>query len=404
MKRILALVCALALLFSASEAVAQSGPPQPLPASVLVGFTAMSVTSTSSRFAYTSVTSPFNAITIYNAGTKDAYIQQGDVTAVATTSNARVPAGAAVTIWASGAYLAAITGGSDTTTLYVYQANGPIDFTASGSSSGGGGAITGNVGVLNTSAAQIDPATSQRQDTGNTSLGTIATNTAGVATAANQTTGNTSAATTATNTGTTATNTGTIAGAVTSSVMQSNTKQVNGVTTQASAGAVGTGSQRIAVGQDTTTIAGSAPGTAGSASTNVLTIQGIAGGTVVPTAAAATTAGGAVATGCNAIVPSNTTGVLCGSAGAHQVYHFSLFNNSATVAYLKMYDKATAPTCGTDTPTSRRMIPANGGIETDVSTGAPFTLGVGYCVTTGIADNDTGAPAATTYLVNIYYK
>lgn len=55
-----------------------------------------------------------------------------------------------------------------------------------------------------------------------------------------------------------------------------NTAQVNGVTTLAGAGAVGTGSQRVAVGQDTTTIAGSAPGTAGTASANVLSVQGIA--------------------------------------------------------------------------------------------------------------------------------
>jgi hypothetical protein len=78
------------------------------------------------------------------------------------------------------------------------------------------------------------------------------------------------------NLATTATNTGTIAGAVTSSVMQENLKQVNGVTTLAGAGATGTGSQRETVAQDTTTIAGSAPGTAGSASANVMTVQGIA--------------------------------------------------------------------------------------------------------------------------------
>lgn len=69
-------------------------------------------------------------------------------------------------------------------------------------------------------------------------------------------------------------NLATIAGAVTSSVVQSNTKQVNGATTQAGAGAVGTGSQRVAVAQDATTVAGSAPGTAGTPSTNVLTVQG----------------------------------------------------------------------------------------------------------------------------------
>lgn len=54
-------------------------------------------------------------------------------------------------------------------------------------------------------------------------------------------------------------NLATIAGAVTSSVVQSNTKQVNGVTTLAGAGATGTGSQRVTVAQDTTTLAGSAP-------------------------------------------------------------------------------------------------------------------------------------------------
>jgi hypothetical protein len=71
-------------------------------------------------------------------------------------------------------------------------------------------------------------------------------------------------------------NLATLAGAVTASVVQSNAKQVNGVTTLAGAGATGTGSQRVTAAQDTTTIAGSAPGTAGSASTNVVTVQGIA--------------------------------------------------------------------------------------------------------------------------------
>lgn len=49
---------------------------------------------------------------------------------------------------------------------------------------------------------------------------------------------------------------------------------VNSATALAGAGAVGTGSARVAVGQDTTTIAGSAPGTAGTPSANVLTVQG----------------------------------------------------------------------------------------------------------------------------------
>lgn len=57
--------------------------------------------------------------------------------------------------------------------------------------------------------------------------------------------------------------------------------KINGNAILTGAGAVGSGSQRITVGQDTSTVAGSAPGTAGSASLNVLTIQGIASMTPV---------------------------------------------------------------------------------------------------------------------------
>jgi hypothetical protein len=60
-----------------------------------------------------------------------------------------------------------------------------------------------------------------------------------------------------------------------------NLAQVNGTTILVNAGAVGTGSPRVAVAQDTTTIAGSAPGTAGSASANVVTVQGVASMTPV---------------------------------------------------------------------------------------------------------------------------
>lgn len=69
-----------------------------------------------------------------------------------------------------------------------------------------------------------------------------------------------------------------ISGALTAN-QSVNVAQVNGVTTLTGTGAVGTGSARVAVGTDTATIAGSAPGTAGSASTNVVTVQGIASGT-----------------------------------------------------------------------------------------------------------------------------
>lgn len=243
-----------------STAIAAT-PPSPAPVSVLSDSLVLPVTASSSRLALPSTAASAYAVTICNTGAKDGYFALGSVTVNATTAHNLVRAGSGVALFSNGAaYIAGIAGGSDTTTFTVYQGNGPLAQCPASAGSGGGGAITGNVGILNTGATQIDPATAQRQDTGNTSLGTIATNTTGAATAVNQTTANGSLSI--------------IAGAVTSSVVQSNTKQVNGVTTQAGAGAAGTGSQRVAVAQDTTTVAGSAPGTAGAPSTNVLTVQG----------------------------------------------------------------------------------------------------------------------------------
>lgn len=56
-----------------------------------------------------------------------------------------------------------------------------------------------------------------------------------------------------------------------------NPTKVNGVAISTGAGATGTGTQRVGVAQDTTTIAGSAPGTAASPSANILSIQPVDG-------------------------------------------------------------------------------------------------------------------------------
>lgn len=71
-----------------------------------------------------------------------------------------------------------------------------------------------------------------------------------------------------------------------------NIAQVNGATVNVGAGVASIGTQRNAVAQDTTTIAGSAPGIAGSASANVVTVQGIASGTAVTVSGTATTTPG----------------------------------------------------------------------------------------------------------------
>lgn len=99
-----------------------------------------------------------------------------------------------------------------------------------------------------------------------------------------------------------------------------NLAQVNGVTTLAGAGASGTGAQRVTASQDTTTIAGSAPGTAGTPSTNVVSVQGVASGTVIPenqtqvNSVAILTGAGAVGTGAQRIAVGQDSTTVAGSA------------------------------------------------------------------------------------------
>lgn len=87
-----------------------------------------------------------------------------------------------------------------------------------------------------------------------------------------------------------------------------------------------------------------------------------------------------------------------------QVYGWYLYNLNAAVRYLKLYNKAAAPTVGTDTPTHTIPIPPGGGANIEIAGGLEFTLGIGFGITTGIADNDTGAVAANDVIVNLFYK
>lgn len=64
---------------------------------------------------------------------------------------------------------------------------------------------------------------------------------------------------------------------------------INGIPALAGAGTTGTGSLRVTIAQDATTISGSAPGTSGTPSVNVVTVQGpTSGGTPIPTMATTT--------------------------------------------------------------------------------------------------------------------
>ena len=107
------------------------------------------------------------------------------------------------------------------------------------------------------------------------------------------------------------------------------------------------------------------------------------------------------------IAANNTTAIIVKSAGG-TVYSVDAFNNGGTIAYVKLYNATTA-TCGSGTPMARYMIPfgatsSGGGFNVSNINGDAYANGIVMCITTGIADSDTSAPAASTYIVNVHLR
>lgn len=103
----------------------------------------------------------------------------------------------------------------------------------------------------------------------------------------------------------------------------------------------------------------------------------------------------------------NSNNVTMVKAGAGAIGHIRVFNNSANVAYLKLYNKATAPNPASDTVFDKILIPANSsgaGVVLDIAYGQKFSTGIAFAVVTGFADTDNTAIAAGACCVTILYQ
>lgn len=69
-------------------------------------------------------------------------------------------------------------------------------------------------------------------------------------------------------------------------------------------------------------------------------------------------------------------------------------NTNASARYLHLYDKATAPTPGTDTPVATFDIPASGTLAYEPPGGIAFQLGIGFALGTAETDSDATAVGA----------
>ena len=99
-----------------------------------------------------------------------------------------------------------------------------------------------------------------------------------------------------------------------------------------------------------------------------------------------------------------TTNAVAVKASSGIVYAVAVTNTSATVKYLKIYNKATAPTVGTDVPLITIPIaPTAIANITWADKGLRFATGIGIATTTGIAYTDTNAVAANDLQITISY-
>lgn len=79
-------------------------------------------------------------------------------------------------------------------------------------------------------------------------------------------------------------------------------------------------------------------------------------------------------------------------------------NKGAAAAYLRIYDKATAPNPATDTAKFMFMLPAGGGKVNEKNMALELQSGFGYAITSGSGDSDaTNVTNANEVVVNFEY-
>jgi|694.fasta_scaffold07722_11 hypothetical protein len=131
------------------------------------------------------------------------------------------------------------------------------------------------------------------------------------------------------------------------------------------------------------------------------TIASVTGVTTVSTVSAVTSAGTPLAPATpyilNSLASTNIALILTGSSGLQAFY---ATNIGATPAFVKLYNKATAPVLASDVPAMVITVPAAvagvpGAVEiTPGFNGYRFALGLGIAITGGVADTDATAVAA----------
>jgi hypothetical protein len=149
---------------------------------------------------------------------------------------------------------------------------------------------------------------------------------------------------------------------------------------------------------------GVASGTAGTPSSNVVTVQGVASMTPLQTQVSGATSGGASYS--NLIAPGTPAAQTVKST-AGSVVAVRVFNIGSSVAFLKMFDVAGTITLGTTSANYQFAIPANtagAGAVIPIPELRSHASSIKWAVTGGISYTDNTSITANTVLVDVSYN
>lgn len=103
------------------------------------------------------------------------------------------------------------------------------------------------------------------------------------------------------------------------------------------------------------------------------------------------------------IISAATTNLAFVKQGGGSVYGINLHNKASVPAYLRIFDKASAPV-DADTPLVTLTIPAVGSLAMELPIGLRFKLGLGFNITAAAADADATAIVAGDVVGGILWR
>jgi hypothetical protein len=111
--------------------------------------------------------------------------------------------------------------------------------------------------------------------------------------------------------------------------------------------------------------------------------------------------GGALIAKVASLATTNATSV---KAVEGRVVGWSLTNTSATIKFFRIYNKASAPTVGTDSAVLVIGLPATSTTTGQLPAGLALSTGIAYAITGAVADNDATVTAANDVVGGLFYS